>query len=305
MNYNYYLPFERVTKFVLLLLFTVNLSTFAEGADDGKIITQFKIHEKGKFFVTWGYNRSMYDKSDIHFTGQGHDFILYDVVANDRPSKLSLDYINPSTWSIPQFNFRVGYYISDKYSVSVGWDHMKYVAVDYQSLKMYGYLDPTKVPDQVMQANMEKMNSVYAPNGLYNNTQVIMEPATFLSYEHTDGFNYATVDLERHDKLWQYSKHDRLGVSFMSGIGFGTIVPRTDSRLFGSGRNHFWNFAGWGANAKIGIQVNLSKVIYLESDLKYGYVQMLNIHTSNHYNIDRAQQDIVFYENNWLIGFRF
>lgn len=38
--------------------------------------SQFKIHEKGKFFFTWGHNRSWYEKSDIHFTGQGHNFLL-------------------------------------------------------------------------------------------------------------------------------------------------------------------------------------------------------------------------------------
>jgi len=84
----------------------------------------FQLHEKGKFYINWGYNISWYNKSDIHFSGQGHDFILYDVVAYDRPSELSFDYINPTTWSIPQFNFRFGYFISDKLSISAGWDHL-------------------------------------------------------------------------------------------------------------------------------------------------------------------------------------
>lgn len=292
----------------MLLLVLVNTDTLAQQLMESSTTppkSDFKIHEKGKWFVTWGYNRSWFENSDIHLTGQGHDFILYNVVAKDRPSALSTDYINPTTWSIPQFNFRAGYFFANKYSVSMGWDHMKYVAVNYQTLKMYGYLDPSKVPDPIMKTNMETTNATYAPNGLYNNTEVIMAPETFLSYEHTDGFNYATVDLERYNKLWQSAKYNKLAVTIITGVGAGIIVPRTDARLFGSGRNHFWNIAGWGAHAKIGIEINLLKNVYLQSDLKYGYVQMNDVHTSNHYNIDKAHQTIVFYENSWLLGFRF
>lgn len=298
------------TKIELLafiaILLTINSAAFSQQNDiSQQPKPQFKLHEKGRYYVSWGYNRSWYENSDIHFQGQGHDFILYDVQAKDRPSALSTSYIKPKEWSVPQFNFRVGYFISDKYSISAGWDHMKYVAVNYQMLKMYGYLDPSKVADPVMKENMEKMNTNYSTNGLYNNTEVQMIPVDFLSYEHTDGFNYATVDLERNDKLLQCPKYDKMGITFVSGIGLGTIIPRTDARLFGSGRNHYWNIAGWGANAKIGIQINLMKHVYLESNLKYGYVKMVNVHTTNHYNIDNAQQDIIFYENNWLIGFSF
>lgn len=290
----------------IILLCAVNPQIDAQSSEISTPNAQkFKIHEKGKFFLNWGYNRSWYQTSDIHFTGQGHDFILYDVKAKDRPSELSTDYINISTWSNPQFNFRLGYSFSERYSISVGWDHMKYVANDNQTVRMYGTLDPSQVPDPVMSENMTLINARYAPDGLYNNTEVVLEHKHFLDYEHTDGFNYASIDVERYDRLWQHKKNDKLGVTFMSGVGIGTIVPRTDSHLFGSGRNHYWNIAGWGTNAKIGLQINFLKWFYLESDLKYGFVQMLNIHTSNHYGIDKAKQNIVFLENNWMLGFRF
>lgn len=48
-------------------------------------------------------------------------------------------YINPAKWPIPRLNFRAGYFISGKYSISLGWDHMKYVAADIQTVKMQGY----------------------------------------------------------------------------------------------------------------------------------------------------------------------
>jgi hypothetical protein len=265
----------------------------------------FQLHQKGKFYINWGYNISWYNKSDIHFSGQGHDFVLYDVKAEDFPSRLSLDYVSLRTWSVPQFNFRFGYSFSDKYSVSIGWDHMKYVATDFQTVKMYGYLDPSKVADPIMKGNMEYINSKYSPSGLYNDLEVEMTPSDFIHLEHTDGLNYGSIDLERYFDLWQSKGYDRLGVTLVTGGGAGIIVPRTDAHLFGSGENHFWNIAGWGASVKAGLQINLTKLIYIQSDFKYGYLEMVNIHTSNHYNIDKATQHIVFYENYWLIGFRF
>jgi hypothetical protein len=290
---------------ISLLSFVSTIIIAQETDNSSKKISDFQLHKKGKFFINWGYNRSWYNKSDIHFSGEGHDFVLYDVVAEDFPSRLSTDYINPKTWSVPQFNFRFGYFFSDKYSISIGWDHMKYKATDYQTVRMYGYLDPSVVADPLMKSNMEKINTKYSPSGLYNDLNVEMTPDDFIHLEHTDGLNYGSIDIDRYFKLWQCKKYDRFGISAITGAGAGMIVPRTDSHLFGSGENHFWNIAGWGVSLKAGLQISLSKLIYLKSDFKFGYLEMVNIHTSNHYNIDKATQHIVFYENYWLIGFRF
>jgi len=298
--------FKLLNKVFIIMLLLFSTAMFAQKADTTMHFkSDYKIFQKGKFYINWGYNRAWYHTSDIHFTGQGHDFVLYNVVAKDRPSKFSSDYVSLKYWSTPQFNFRFGYYISDKYSISAGWDHMKYVATDSQMVRMYGYLDPTKVSDPLMKTNMQNLNTKYAPDGLYNNIEVQMTPGDFIHYEHTDGLNYASVDLERHDVLWQPSKQGKFGISLLTAIGAGAIVPRTDSHLFGSGRNHYWNIAGWGTSARAGLQINFTKVIYLESDFKIGYLEMINVHTSNHYNIDKAQQHIVFYETLAQLGFRF
>jgi len=265
---------------ILFSLCVLSITSFAQESNS-KNNTNFILHKKGSFYINWGYNRSWFNKSDIHFKGQGHDFVLYDVKAKDRPSDLSLDYINPKTWSIPQFNFRFGYQISNKYSVSVGWDHMKYVAVDFQSVKMSGFVDPANVSDLLMKSNMQLINSKYSTTGEYNKTEVEMTPNDFIHYEHTDGLNYAFTEIERKDNIWQFSKYNKLAITLISGVGGGLIIPRTDAHLFGSGRNHFWNIAGWGADAKVGLQLNLSKHIYLESGFKYGYLQMIKVHTSN------------------------
>jgi hypothetical protein len=65
------------------------------------------------------------------------------VVAHDRQSKFGRDYLNPGRISIPQYNLRFKYYISDKYSISIGWDHMKYVVDIPQRIHVYGTIGET------------------------------------------------------------------------------------------------------------------------------------------------------------------
>ena len=67
--------------------------------------------------------RAAFSKSDIHFKGNGYDFVLHNVVAHDRPSDLSWDYINPKEVSIPQFNFRYSYFIKDNLAIVIAQDH--------------------------------------------------------------------------------------------------------------------------------------------------------------------------------------
>jgi hypothetical protein len=40
--------------------------------------------------------------------------------------------------TIPQTNFRMGYFISDHYSLAIGVDHMKYVLTQNQTARISG-----------------------------------------------------------------------------------------------------------------------------------------------------------------------
>ena len=98
--------------------------------------------KKGDFYFYWGWNRTWFRNSDIQFTGADYDFTLSDVWAKDRPSKVSFkNYISIKNLTIPQFNVRFGYFINDRYSVSIGTDHMKYFVVPYQLVQLTGNIN--------------------------------------------------------------------------------------------------------------------------------------------------------------------
>ena len=76
--------------------------------------------EEGDWYITWGYNRSMYTSSDVHIWGTGpggaFDLKLNDVEANDMPERFQAKvYFHPGLFTIPQYNARFGKKISKKW----------------------------------------------------------------------------------------------------------------------------------------------------------------------------------------------
>jgi hypothetical protein len=249
---------------------------------------------EGNFFTYWGYNFSWYNKSDIHFKGPGYNFTLKDVLAYNRPSKLNLDYLNPGVITVPQFNFHVGYFISDNYSVSIGWDHMKYVMEVPQTLKIDGYID-----SQV--SNPGIPTGKYA--GVYDNQSLTVDE-DMLTFEHTDGFNYASVEVQRHDDIY-VSHSGKSNLTMETGLGAGLMVPRSDVRLFGVGQNNYWNIAGYGVSVKAGLKYYFTRRFYLQNSLKTGWTNLTKIRTTGRDEYDTASQHISYLENYTVLGYQF
>jgi len=91
--------------------------------------------KRGSFYFYWGWNRAYYAPSTLRFHGNTYDFQLYDVVAVDRQSPFSPSlYFSPKKMTIPQYNFRMGYYFKNGLQFSLGVDHMKYVMLHDQRL---------------------------------------------------------------------------------------------------------------------------------------------------------------------------
>ncbi len=255
------------------------------------------IPRKGKYFVYWGYNRYAYPTSDISFKGPGYDFTLNKVTASDAPTAFDgfETYFNPSLFSIPQFNLHAGIFIQDNLSLSIGWDHMKYVVDDFQNSHITGNISNQASNPGIM------VNPAYV--GIFSNATIVINPADFVDYEHTDGFNFAAVELDHYAKLWRAGKIN-MQLDWINGVGISVVVPRSDVRLFAVGQNNFWNLAGAGASIKSGLRLNLTKLLFLETTLKGGYTDLWDVHTTGR-SVDKASQSIWFGEWFWVLGFNF
>lgn len=237
---------------------------------------------KGKLYIFWGWNWDKFSKSDLHYTGDQYDFNLKDVEAHDKPKAFSLGaYFNPGVATIPQYNFRIGYFFKDNYSVSFGTDHMKYVVVPDQTVPISGYIN----------------GSGTEYDGVYNNEDIVLA-RDFLQLEHTDGLNYVNADIRRFDELFDFGK---VQINLTEGVGAGLLYPRTNSKLLGNDRYDEFHVAGYGFSGVVALNLTFFRNFFIQSEFKTGYINMPDIRTTMS-TADKASQDFVFYQINFVFG---
>lgn len=239
--------------------------------------------KKGEFFLTWGYNWSWYTNSDIKFEGDNYNFELKSVKAADRPTPFTFEnYFHPTFITTPQYNLRLGYYFSDHYSVSLGIDHMKYVARADQPVQITGEIQNT--------------GTIY--DGVYNNETILLEEG-FLEFEHTDGLNYINAEVRRFDDMFTLHKNIKMNLLYGAGIGF--IYPKTNTVLINNERYDQFNMAGYGLHALFGVGFTFFKHLIVQTELKGGYINMPNIRTTSN-SSDSASQSFFFGQYNFSVG---
>lgn len=279
------------TIYLLPVLFFLNIS-FSQNKEQST--ARYTAHNKGKFYIYWGGNRETYSNSDITFKGDNYNFTVENAQAEDKPKGWHVDYINPTRMTIPQTNFRLGYFINDKYNISVGLDHMKYVVTQSQIASVTGFVN---LPSS-------EAGSIY--NGTYNNTPVDLSInydgedqnplPPFLTFEHTDGLNYVNSEFSRVDDFSKYlgiNNTDKIQINLTEGVGAGLLFPKTNARILGYQRHDEFHVSGFGVSAKAGLNFTFFKHYFLQTELKGGYINMNNIRTTNSTS-DSAEQDFFF-----------
>lgn len=244
---------------------------------------KYTTHNKGKFFISWGGNRDSYSKSDITFRGKDYNFTLDNGIAHDKPKGWHVDYINPAKMTIPQTNFRMGYFINDHYSIAIGMDHMKYVLTQDQTVNISGTI------------NLPLTDSGSDYNGTYNDTPTVITEK-FLMYEHTDGLNYVNTEFSRHDdisSLFKIANTDKIQINLTEGAGVGLLYPKTNTTLLGKPRHDDFHVSGYGTSLKAGLNITFLKHFYVQGELKGGYINMQDIRTTQSIE-DSASQDFFF-----------
>lgn len=273
------------TKFIVTCL--VVFTTFMNAQEVSS--EKYTAHNKGKFYIFWGGNRDFYTNSDITFTGKDYKFTLENVEAHDKPKGYHVDYVNPSRMTIPQTNFRMGYFINDHYNISIGLDHMKYVMTQNQVVNYSGDY----------QNEGTNFYGETLPNG-----QVLLTE-DFLTFEHTDGLNYINSEFCRVDdisKLFGIRNTDKFQINLTEGLGAGLLYPKTNAKLMQQERHDDFHVAGYGISAKAGLNFTFYKYFFIQTEIKGGYINMNSIQTTYKETEDKASQDFNFSETVIAIG---
>lgn len=242
------------------------------------------LSKKGQMFAFYGWNRAAFSNSDIRFKGNGYDFQLNNVTAQDRPTKFGLVYFDPSWFTVTQYNFRIGYFIKDNLALVLGIDHMKYVMDQDQTVNFKGHISDPE----------------YA--AMVQNGQVNLADEKFLTFEHTDGLNYENLGLEKYQSLINKKNVD-LVWSYGAGIGF--MFPKSNVKLFGNERSDRFHVAGMGTDVRASLNLVLWNHVMVRVEGKAGYINMWDIKTTLNNKPDKAQQDFVFGQLMAGIGYTF
>lgn len=272
--------------FLMVVLFFCVFSQHSIAQNTTVTPEKYTAHNKGKIYFFWGGNRERYSKSDITFKGDNYNFTLQNVEAHDKPKGWHIDYINPARITIPQTNFRMGYFITDKYNISIGVDHMKYVMYQDKAVNYTGYYPNTGSFGETL------------PNG-----QVLLTE-DFLTFEHTDGLNYVNTEFSRVDDISKYltiADTDKIQVNVTEGIGAGILYPKTNAKVLGKERHDDFHISGYGISAKAGLNITFFKYFFLQTELKGGYINMNDIRTT-HSSSDSASQEFFFIQHIIAVG---
>lgn len=233
-------------KLTLLILLLVSLHAISQKKDTRWI--------KGMYFQ-WGYNTEWYTHSNIHFRmANGNNFTIYNVKAGDRGDYDAI-IKKPADISIPQYNYRIGFYLNKSHSkaIELNFDHAKYIVKDYQKVRVKGVIDGVNV-----------------------DTDSILNPATFLHFEHTDGANFLHLNyVEQHVLKMNAAKTKPL-FTYVWKLGAGINIPRTDFTWRGNRYNNDFHIAGYNISAEGGIRYFITKKLFLEGTAKTGFVRYIN-----------------------------
>ncbi|MEX1002481.1 MAG: hypothetical protein WDZ35_10245 [Crocinitomicaceae bacterium] len=215
--------------------------------------------QKNGLYVYWGYNRSIYTKSDINFVGPQYNFTLEKAAAKDRPSNELSDYFNPSKFSVPQFNARIGWYYKFRWDISIGYDHMKYVMRDWQYLRINGVIEGTD-------------NSTLS--GVYTNSdgEHLIRPDD-LHYENSHGLNYISFQLNNTAPLYK-TNNKKFAIQRRLGGGFGPVLTQTDFVWDGDSYQSGYKFGGYGISLHAGLRFDFFNRFFLQNNFASGLIHL-------------------------------
>ena len=276
---------------LLVILFTLQLIAQDDAPKKATINSR-----KGKFFASWGWNRDSYSKSDITFKGKDFNFTIYDVKADDKPNPFGIKFFSPGDVTLPQTNYRLGYFFKDNYNVVIGADHMKYVMRQNQTVSIDG---------EITTGNYLYDGQTYNHDGIYNNQDIVLTD-DFLKFEHTDGLNYIYVGVNRFDNFNKllHINTTNFEVNLEEGIDVGVLYPRTNTTILGNKRYDEFHVAGFGLGLNAGFNLVFYKHFFLQTTFKLGYINMPDVRITNDTS-EKAKQHFMFYETIYSFGYRF
>lgn len=272
---------------VIFLLFLTVVSSSLSVLSQEKLLKVPKT-KKGSYYFYWGYNRSAYTKSNLRCIGEGYDFTMENLKAHDNPERFNPNvYFNPKKLTIPQFNVRFGYFFKDNWSLSLGYDHMKYVMNNNQLVNLYGHID---------EGISDQWSGDYTGEEMKTNEK-------FIHYENSDGLNYMRLELSRYQQLVSVGENNWLRINAQLGMSSGFILSFNDFNFGNQFDRRTISISGYGISLSGGFRLDFFDSFFLQTNVVGGMIHQTKVKTRPNDDFSHARQFFGFTASETVLGF--
>lgn len=228
-----------------------------------------------QIYIAWGYNRAYHSNTDVKFTTPDGTFVVHNTVGKDRPSPFDPNvYFNPTKFTIPQYNLEIGIMFNSKWGIELKADHMKWVFDSKRPYEITGnYNHDVVVSNPTPVADWDMVKAVPFSVAAAN------KDATWLAFEHSDGYNYESIGVIRNVNLYK-TKNQKLALDARLGAGAGFIMPKTKVMMH---QDYPWNWegldnkfhiAGGGVHAEAKLMVTFFSRFYVQASTRGTYIKV-------------------------------
>jgi len=218
-----------------------SLLTIAQVLNFCLIYSQTKSEKKREFYFSWGYNAEWYTKSNININqpSLGNNFTFINITAHDH--KGWDDHLLQKQLTIPQYNYRIGWFLNKKYDwgFEINFDHTKYVVDQGQNVQVKGKY-----------------------HGRSIDTNIVTSPQTIL-WQLNNGANFLEFNFVKRIKLINICKGN-IRLDGLLKAGAGPNIPHVQNTIFGNDNNPHFQFSGWNADFDAALRLTFFKYVFLE-----------------------------------------
>ncbi|MFI5163858.1 MAG: hypothetical protein ACHQHP_01280 [Bacteroidia bacterium] len=221
---------------------------------------------KPRFYFSWGYNHEWYANNNIRISqpALNNNYTFVKAIGIDKPGWTTGIFNKALT--IPQYNYRLGYVINEKWGFELNFDHTKY-----------------QIPDQMLH-----MSGTYQGRAV---DSVFARSINNLSYELNNGANFFLFNAVRRIAiLGSDSSKVKIKLLLKGGIGF--VFPHVQNTIMGEDNLPHFQFGGLDAGTEAGFQATFYKYFYLEFTNKVVYAMYRNLKIYG----GTAKQNLACYE---------
>lgn len=204
------------------------------------------VGRKGEFYLSWGYNEEWYTQSNIHVSqpSLGNHYTFKKTLAVDKPGWNGHFFKKDLT--IPQYNYRIGYFFKDNWAVELNFDHAKYVVAKKQLLHVKGVINNHPMDEYV------------------ENSPAVLE------YQLNNGANFFLFNLVHRIQIPHLDfKNFNAALLLKGGLGF--MVPHVENTIYGEKNRKGFQFGGLDMGVEGALRLTFFRHLYLEYTNKLVY----------------------------------